>query len=1269
MATTQQTTSPYVGPRSFQVGETLYGRDRDLSKLLNLLIARRLVLLHSPSGAGKTSLIQAALIPQLQQEGFRVLPTIRVGTEVLAGGPAALPVGTGRASNRFVLATLLTLDEELPAEQQTRPEALADLTLAAYLAHRPRPDDGADEVLIFDQFEEVLTTEPGDLAAKEAFFAQLGMVLQDDRRWALFALREDYLGGLRPFLRPVPTRLETTYRLDLLDVAAAKQSMQGPARAVGVDFSDAAAQKLADDLRRTVIQRADGTSEEQLGPSIEPVQLQVVCLRLWEKLFRPGDADQGPARPAITVADVASVGDVDSALAAYYIERVREVAAETGVSERAIRDWVDGELITESGLRGQVLQQPGSSAGLDNRAIRSLIDAHLLRAEQRRGATWFELAHDRLVGPLRADNTRWREAHLSTLQRQAALWEQADRPDGLLLQGAALDEAQRWAAANQGNLTSDERAFLEECQAARAARGRERRANRLIRALAVIASFVMIAAIALLILALQSARRADAEAQRAKDAADQELQARQTAEAEAQRATQAEAAAESQRDEAERLRLVSLAQSLAAQASLQQSALKQDERSALLARQAYLFNQRSKLPLLDQVDAALRAVTSAAYTSYILGERTGWTWTPHENRYYAVAISHNSRLLAATSFGEVRIWNLERPGDPPTDLASAASFFEDIAFSPDDRLLAAAERGVIWVWNLSQPGAEPLQMGFANNADTSIAFSPDGQRIVSSSADGSINLWDLSQPAAPLLTRQGGGVALALSPDGGTLVTGSRTGEISLWDMQQLEADPVVLSGHTEFIIAAAFSPNGRSFATSGYDKTLRLWPLPGPDAPPPTVIDNLSSVPLSLAFSPDGRTLAGGGIDGVIRLFDTNQPSAAPVSLYGHTDLVQGLAFSGDGRFLTSASNDRTLRLWSLRNPYDVTTRLVAHAGPVRSVAFSTDGQTLASGGDDATLRLWGLNQPTITDTIIWTNGSPINSVAFSPDGSALAASGGDTAYITQDNPVWVWDLRQPGSEPLRLDGAKGGVNAIAFSPDGQLLAASSYGEDAVRLWNLRQPAAAPRAFTNDRSFVWSLAISPDGAWLGSSGLGNAVWLRDLRRPDAEELTLSDQPGGVRAIAFSPDSTVLAAATDNGVVQLWQLAAAVSPPPPTLLRGHEGAIQAMAFSPDGRLLASAGDDRTVRIWALDKPESAPMLLRNHTASITALAFSPDGRTLASSDMDGTIVLTAVDSAELADIICKTIWRNLTLAEWNNFVGADLPYERTCLNLPPATAE
>ena len=120
--------NPYVGPRPFETGEQLYGRDRETRELLDLLIAERIVLLHSPSGAGKTSLVQAALIPRLRDEGFTSCRLMRVST--------APPPGVAGATNRYVLSLLLSLEEGLPPAQQLPLEELQGVDLGAYLDRR-----------------------------------------------------------------------------------------------------------------------------------------------------------------------------------------------------------------------------------------------------------------------------------------------------------------------------------------------------------------------------------------------------------------------------------------------------------------------------------------------------------------------------------------------------------------------------------------------------------------------------------------------------------------------------------------------------------------------------------------------------------------------------------------------------------------------------------------------------------------------------------------------------------------------------------------------------------------------------------------------------------------------------------------------------------------------------------------------------------------------------------------------------------------------------
>src|SRR2546423_1296196 len=439
--------NPYVGPRALALGEPIYGREREVLDLRDLLIAERIVLLYSPSGAGKTSLIQAGLIPEMEREEFTVLPIMRVGKNP-----------TGTAGNRYLTSAILSLEEKFAPGDGSLP--VADVARTSFADYLERKEEflpsGNSKLLIFDQFEEILTVDPLDQEGKAEFFAQVGVVLRNTSRWALFSIREDYVAALDPYTRAVPTRLKANLRLDLLSPDAARLAIEEPARNEGVSFTAEATSRLIDDLRRVMVRSRAGTFERRLGPYVEPVHLQVVCSQLWEK------PRSNPSQ--IGVEEVATIGDVDSALAEYYAAHVGKIARGTAVKEKAIREWFDRSLITESGIRSEVMWQPGGSEGLNDAAIDALEAAHLVRKEERRDAIWLELSHNRLVTPIRANNARWFEANLSLLQQQSVLWQRQNRNDALCLRGQALIEARTWAEQHPDELTTTDREFLKESE-------------------------------------------------------------------------------------------------------------------------------------------------------------------------------------------------------------------------------------------------------------------------------------------------------------------------------------------------------------------------------------------------------------------------------------------------------------------------------------------------------------------------------------------------------------------------------------------------------------------------------------------------------------------------------------------------------------------------------------------------------------------------------------------------------------------------------------
>jgi hypothetical protein len=149
----------------------------------------------------------------------------------------------------------------------------------------------------------------------------------------------------------------------------------------------------------------------------------------------------------------------------------------------------------------------------------------------------------------------------------------------------------------------------------------------------------------------------------------------------------------------------------------------------------------------------------------------------------------------------------------------------------------------------------------------------------------------------------------------------------------------------------------------------------------------------------------------------------------------------------------------------------------------------------------------------------------------------------------------------------------------------------------------------------------------------------------------------------------MLASGSDDRTIRLWDLSQTEAEPKLIkVLEGHNFWVGSVTFSPDGQKLASGSYDKTIRIWDLKHLDEDPIVLRGHEQSVTSVAFHPfhpDGKKLVSGSYDNTILSWITDIQRLADLVCETVQRNLSQKEWNWFMGADIPYERTCPNLPP----
>jgi WD40 repeat protein len=293
----------------------------------------------------------------------------------------------------------------------------------------------------------------------------------------------------------------------------------------------------------------------------------------------------------------------------------------------------------------------------------------------------------------------------------------------------------------------------------------------------------------------------------------------------------------------------------------------------------------------------------------------------------------------------------------------------------------------------------------------------------------------------------------------------------------------------------------------------------------------------------------------------------------------------------------------------------------------------------------------------------------------------------------------------PLEFIGHTGRVDAVALHPDGTLLA--SGGEDkTIRIWDLQAPEQVKLVLRGHEGSIRSLAFSPTQNVLASGGADNTIRLWNLQFPDYPPLTLTGHTEEVLAVAFSLDGTMLASAGEDNSLRLWPLnnlrtdfvwLLQIYSTSIHLFEGEEP-IASIAFSLDGTSLAIRSH-RMIYVWDLDNLEAKPVILdeanspllsdtssqdKGHqTAADTAaqpgmlpplihdgqpaqqgpirqpLAFSPDGKVLASGHQNNSVTLWTRTEV-LVEEVCQRVWRNLSLEEWSQFVGASIPYEATC---------
>lgn len=442
--------SPFVGPRPFETEdrERFFGRTRELEELLSLIIAHRAVLVYAQSGAGKTSLLKAGVIPRLEEQAYKILPPARV--------QCLLPTDLSpeKVTNIFVFHALQHW--AVDRWDGRAAEKCAQTTLTEFLKplvppSRPDEDSPAPLVIVFDQFEEFFTANADRWQERAPFFKQLSQALEEIRTLkVVFVMREEYIAQLDPLAELLPEKLRTRMHLERLRGNSARSAVVKPFQSRGLSFDAGAAEKLLAELSEIRVAEGDKFREAH-GEFVEPVQLQVVCQSLWENLeedWKNGSPASSQAPRLITPDFVGRYGDVNHALAHYYDRSVKNAATEGNIGEGELRRWIDTKLITPTGTRGLAFRgAKGTPERIPGLALKCLEEAHVIRREERGGAVTHELTHDRFIEPVQKSNKAWLADYDAAEKIRAKLEERAVQNPDEMLDELALREAEEYLAS------------------------------------------------------------------------------------------------------------------------------------------------------------------------------------------------------------------------------------------------------------------------------------------------------------------------------------------------------------------------------------------------------------------------------------------------------------------------------------------------------------------------------------------------------------------------------------------------------------------------------------------------------------------------------------------------------------------------------------------------------------------------------------------------------------------------------------------------------
>ncbi|HRI66821.1 MAG TPA: hypothetical protein PK156_21390, partial [Polyangium sp.] len=1101
-----------------------HGREELSRRLEGSILAHRAVVVHGPSGSGKSSLIQASVLPNLRDaEDVRVV-------QVDGWPPGEDP------TQWLAVAMSSALKQGAPATDVSASEAV-------FSALR-RAVRGSSRLLIIyiDQLEQLFYPDR-EPQKTEAFFDCINDILDLPLRTLriVLSLREDYLGVFRDRLRDHRRVLGQGFRVGPLTVAELSGSVCQTAA------SGSPAQTWSQDELLTLMMqvRVPGQAESD-DAEAQAAYGQIVC----RALFQERAAGKTQEAPAVEAAPI--------------LERYLETTlAELGPLRPQADLLLEDHLVSGDGGRTlrteKELGRHFSSTELQS-ILRVLEGAAILHAASHQGSRYFEIGHDWLARKV-FERRQLREQEEQRKRQDAAQKQALDklRRERRILAGITVGALVALAFAIVGSfliLDAKKRADEAQLEAKKAALIAQRREIDA-RDASILAGVRELSSRGKLTWAMKLLPEVQMPAiRRGWVALASDLLAGSALESTLEGHT----------------------------ASLTTAYFSPDGKRILTAsvdgtaRIWDLERKTSPLVLSGHTEGLISAVWSHD------GKRVLTTALDGTARIYdsngsadAVVLGADKPTILHAEFSpdDTRIVTANRDGFVRMYATNASALSSEIqaskkavlmaVFHPDGkRVFFSTDDQSLGVWD-GQAKSKPVEIGKHDGASVFfLAINAQGTRLASVGTDEHVRIWDIAdkKPREVLKFHHDSPVNhLAFSADGLFVATASLDRLVRVFNLQTKSA-PFVHHGHTQAVSHVAFHPKDQFFATTSYDGTARVFRmfsetsfvLRGHDAAVRSIAWNPAGTMLVTAAgdgtdrSPDETAriwnpgalerigYGGQGIvavhsmeadgahnravtvhgDEVVRVFERSSAIKVIASIPSPNGWVAGASISPNGQLVATASFDKLVRVFNVDKPGEPI-ELNGHTAAVRFARFSPDGQRILSGGEDGRPLIFSLDpqQPPIT---LSGHRDWLSDGTWSPDGKRVVTA-------SYDQTARIWNADGTGV-PIHLDGHTGEILAVAYFADGERVVTAS-ADHTARIW---KPGAEPRIFRHDGA-VTTVAASPDGKLLATYASDHLIrfW-----RTDSDEAPIElESPTSVRLIVFEKDSRSVVTIDDDGATHV----------------------------------------------------------------------------------------------------------------------------------------